>query len=202
MLPYPENKVNRTERKNNKEQWRIDNGQWTIAESLTRSNKTSRSHNCQLSIFNCQSSKGHFYHKNSRSGWQKRYRVGQGSNDHRAADHALSAATRRIEMTLDRIRLATASTKGHFCSVLISNIYWLTSLSADSTITFSYPRSSRIHFFFINHSYLISEMLFRVGSFFSEISSCLRWPVRFPEILLRHAAPSLCSSVCLCLLPV
>ncbi len=35
--------------------------------------------------------------------------------------------------------LATKPTKDHFCSLLISNIYWLTSLSTDSAIEVHAP---------------------------------------------------------------
>ena len=70
-------------------------------------------------------------------------------------------------MTLDWIRLATASTKGHFCSVLISNIYWLTSLSTDSTITFSYLRSFlKPLLLFIIHYISLQRDALSCGSFF------------------------------------
>ena len=106
----------------------------------------------------------------------------------------------RIEMTLDWIRLATASTKGHFCSVLISNIYWLTSLSTDSTITFSYlrifPDPLLFHQSFISlQRDALSCGIFLFGNFFVfAVALSLSWN------LLRHAAPSLGISVCLCLL--
>jgi len=45
--------------------------------------------------------------------------------------------------------------KGHFCSFLVSNIYWLTSLSADSDISpffINHTSEARIFFhYFIQH---------------------------------------------------
>ena len=57
-------------------------------------------------------------------------------NDNCPAEHALSAATRRNEMTLDYCffchdKKHFCVVKGHFCSFLVSSICWLTSLYAD-----------------------------------------------------------------------
>ena len=49
---------------------------------------------------------------------------------------------RKKEMTLDRI--FTHTTKGHFCSLLVSNIFWLSSLSLSAYATYQ-PTTLNTH---------------------------------------------------------
>ena len=82
---------------------------------------------------------------------------------------------------------STASTKGHFCSLLISNIYWLTSLSTDSTITVSYLDPSANHFFTLHIPSAGCSFVweFLLGKFFVFALAIKRFQISFASARKR-----------------
>ena len=63
--------------------------------------------------------------------------------------------------------------KGHFCSFLVSSIYWLTSLSTDLRMQLWSCLSFRFYTNFFIHSFLLSEKLLICGNWFDHVASML-----------------------------
>ena len=81
------------------------------------------------------------------------------------------------------------SVKGYFCSFLVSNIYWLTSLSAVSTLPFYYPRlSSAIHIYYflsLKRDVLIcGNMMMVIKGYVSVLASFNWFPFIFMDRLI------------------
>ena len=102
------------------------------------------------------------------------------------------------------------ATKGHFCSFLLSNIYWLTSLSAVSDVFPIFLSDSIFFYDFLYSHALFSELLLNVGFwivirlYFVHIPLLKLWTFRFlpvhwyhPFCLYSNIFPLFCNPGCL-----